>query len=108
MVCTYCPLFPISLLWSTLFRNHEQFVFLAFLLTILIMTNQSLLPVEKGYPARLEVPHDVVSWETTYSDYFQAPVYSDGRSGKVADMLYAAGVEVQSHAELRMLGTLST
>lgn len=70
------------------------------------MPNQSLLPVERGYPERLPVPNELTQWDEPHSVYIDAPVYA--RGDNLIELLADVGVEVANPTELRILGMLPT
>lgn len=70
------------------------------------MPNQSLLPIERGYPDRMTVPHEHMSWDTSFGSYIDAPTHA--RNGNLLELLNEAGVELEYPEEIRILGMLST
>lgn len=71
-----------------------------------LMSNQSKLPTEKGYPERLALGEGANDWAEEVPAYSIAPLNPDFKG--TAERLEARGVIVESEHALRQLATLTT
>lgn len=66
--------------------------------------NQTVLPIEKGYPERQVLPDDQTSWERENLDYLPT-LFPDAK--RTSELLEAKGVVIPTLAEMLTVGSLS-